>query len=1591
MKTEKKKIILKMLSVFLVCGYAFVGQTTYLEAADGPYASNLDPADGAMIDGEPYPEAPPFTHIWTMLTFSPGSTAVKHTGYFSDDYSKVYNRHQDANLGQPPFPYPGWDNIYFAGNPEVDPAVDTLVRGTTYYWTVDETDAQGNTFAGDIWEFTVMSYYATNPDPPDGATNIDTDVLLSWRPGYQVDVHDVYIGTSWGDVNNANEFDLTGIYQGWTIEPNWPCSGLPTDTKIYWRVDEVHDRSWGIGTIYKGDVWSFTTIRREATPQYPADGEVIDGEPYPEPPGSPTHIWTMLIFNPGSTAVKHTGYFSDDYSKVYDRVEDANLGSPPYPYPGWDNIYFAGNPDVPPAIDSLVRGTTYYWCVDETDAMDNTYPGDIWEFTVISYYATNPDPSNEAININPNVLLSWRKGYQVDEHDIYFGTSFDEVNDGDYTPMVMPPPPWTQPGDDEDWDPVADGGLTIEFGTTYYWRVDAIHSRSFPGSGTIYKGDVWSFTTRAEPDSGLVGWWKFDEGSGAIAYDSAGTNDGTINGASWTTGKINSALSFDGVDDYVDVGNDSSLMTTGDLTIYAWIKARESRACIYSHSWSGWGLGFGIGNNNYDGRLGFYTMTHGHWIEAGGSLADDTWHQVAATLEGTMVRLFTDSIEIGSDTGTPAANLNGIGLIGLYNYAWFFGGIIDDVRIYDRALSEEEIGQLFQEVKSKKASNPRPADSATYVDPNVVLSWSPGVDALSHDVYLGTSRDDVNDANTLSDEYKGNYDVNSYDPCGLDLDTIYYWRVDEVADSNIYKGDVWSFTTWAEPPSDLVGWWKFDEGEGSIAYDSAGTNDGTIHGATWTTGQINGALSFDGSNDYVSIAHNPELNITGDITIAAWVFFRKGGSYQAFVTKCVGTGRQNTPFDFRVADRAVPHLRFVRADASGHERVSSSTELSLGEWRHVLVRVENKVPDFYVDGVITGKFNDVIFTRTPTGNTKPVLIGRRDDGLYFDGLIDDARIYDRALSEEEIWEVYQSCWCEQGRPCINVWPETLEFYADQGGSNPEPQILSISNFGDDILNFHITEDCSWLEVDPNAGSSAGEPNEVTVSVDILGLDCGLYECDLIVSDPNASNNPQIVNVQLEVFREDCQIDVRVAPVAVLTDPASTSEVRTMLPDSMAGVVRGSTYYIEIWASDVGATNTGLTGVYADVDFCNQTSASAVEHGTIFVTFPDGTIQPSGVDEFGGSALPSGGGIEPEWVRVGWIQMSADFEAETCTISLLPSSTGIAALDRGLIPWTAVDLGSVELEITPPVRSYDLDEDDFIGLADLSFFAASWKQRVPPADEEHDFDCDGFVGVGDLSWFATGWQKYTNDPTILYPPCSTGAEAMSILNNSALEMQNSDIFQTSILTDIDIAFSLAVLDSPSSSDTAAILPTSVKRLSAGQTYYLELWVSDSGYVNTGLTSAYVDMSFPANAATVTDVSNGGIFMMFTDEVSVLSGKIDELGGSSLPGGDGIEPEWARVAIVEILADATLPFVTFTLSPSSTGVAALGRGTIPWDDISLDSLLICPADFDNDSDVDEKDLAIFSSAWRTKPGDLHWDPDCDISIPADNFINEKDLAW
>jgi hypothetical protein len=105
-------------------------------------------------------------------------------------------------------------------------------------------------------------------------------------------------------------------------------------------------------------------------------------------------------------------------------------------------------------------------------------------------------------------------------------------------------------------------------------------------------------------------------------------------------------------------------------------------------------------------------------------------------------------------------------------------------------------------------------------------------------------------------------------------------------------------------------------------------------------------------------------------------------------------------------------------------------------------------------------------------------------------------------------------------PIIELSSPELEFVGLESGPTPDGQVLTIRNGWGGMLNWQIIETCDWLMVNPTSGSSMGEPNDVMLSVDISGLDWGMHNYTLTVSDPNASNNPQLVDITLRIFMEN---------------------------------------------------------------------------------------------------------------------------------------------------------------------------------------------------------------------------------------------------------------------------------------------------------------------------------------------------------------------------------------------------------------------------------------------------------------------------------------
>jgi hypothetical protein len=428
-------------------------------------ACNPNPADGATgVD------------IADDLNWTPGDGAALHDVYIGSDPCAL--------------PLVATQSV---GQESYDPPGD-LNLNTTYYWRIDEVNDAGphpGKWPGVLWSFTTIPGEAHTPSPADGATGIDIDADLSWMTGDWVALHEVYFGSD----PCALPLVATQSAGQESYDPGDP--NLMLSTIYYWRIDEVNDAGPPPGR-WPGVLWSFTTIRGEAHTPSPADGAVITGEEIEYPPDSGNwYIWTMLIFNPGPTADPdpnlHRAYFSKNRDDVANRVQDANLGPPPYAStPGFETKYYAGNPLIPPANDTLVRGMNYYWCVDETDADGHTYPGDIWEFTIQGYYAFAPSPPDNAILVDPNVVLSWSEGYGVQDHDIYLGTSRDDVNNADANDATGI---YRGFGSNPQYQCTG-----LEYLTTYYWRIDEVQGRLPPlFPGTIYKGDVWSFTTESSP------------------------------------------------------------------------------------------------------------------------------------------------------------------------------------------------------------------------------------------------------------------------------------------------------------------------------------------------------------------------------------------------------------------------------------------------------------------------------------------------------------------------------------------------------------------------------------------------------------------------------------------------------------------------------------------------------------------------------------------------------------------------------------------------------------------------------------------------------------------------------------------------------------------------------------------------------------------------------------------------------------------------------------------------------------------------------------------------------------------------------------
>lgn len=295
-----------------------------------------------------------------------------------------------------------------------------------------------------------------------------------------------------------------------------------------------------------------------------------------------------------------------------------------------------------------------------------------------------------------------------------------------------------------------------------------------------------------------------------------------------------------------------------------------------------------------------------------------------------------------------------------------------------------------------RASEPVPADGAKFQLVDVDLAWVAGQDAASHDVYFSTSEQDVADG--AAGAFVVNQNVTTLELDPLALGTTYYWRVDE-ADSGDSKvvGDVWSFTTVPDVPvtdPNLVGWWTLDEGEGMLAVDWSGHgHHGELRGdPQWVAGYDGGALDLDGNGDFVDFG-NPENWPEGAAprSMCAWAKTDTIGAGWRWIA-AYGSGGTGLAMFIGINGDS------LYGGGYGDD-IFKAGFWEVSEWRHACLTYDGTTARLYGEGVLVASGS-----KTWNLTRSRAHIGRQVNNVseFWDGMVDDVRIYNMVLTPEQI-------------------------------------------------------------------------------------------------------------------------------------------------------------------------------------------------------------------------------------------------------------------------------------------------------------------------------------------------------------------------------------------------------------------------------------------------------------------------------------------------------------------------------------------------------------------------------------------------------------
>jgi len=301
--------------------------------------------------------------------------------------------------------------------------------------------------------------------------------------------------------------------------------------------------------------------------------------------------------------------------------------------------------------------------------------------------------------------------------------------------------------------------------------------------GLIALAAIWQLPAtpvRSAP-TGLVAAYGFNEGLGTWLNDASGNgNDGAIAGATWTaSGKFGGALSFDGINDWVTITDSDSLDLTNGMTLEAWVKPTSSaawRSVILKETTGG--LAYSAYSHNDRNRPAGYVHIGGSDVSAAGtaSLPLNSWSHLAVTYNGSVLRIYVNGAQKASRSvgGALTASAGPLRLGGNSVWGEYFAGLIDEIRIYNRALSATEIQSDMNAAVAGDTTAPiiSSVTSSAITDNSATILWTTNEPSDSVVEYgLTTSYGSSTPLNTAL--------VTSHSTglSGLSAGTLYHYRV----------------------------------------------------------------------------------------------------------------------------------------------------------------------------------------------------------------------------------------------------------------------------------------------------------------------------------------------------------------------------------------------------------------------------------------------------------------------------------------------------------------------------------------------------------------------------------------------------------------------------------------------------------------------------------------------------------------------------------------------------------------------------------------------------------------------------------------------